>query len=524
VIDGGIFLGRNPSNGNVLNEEDIINFLDKHSIRKALVAPYKSIFFDYKQGNEELIRFYQRYPDRIIPVAFVQPNGFDIVNDAAYFANLRKSGVRVLGIYLAPKYYDIQLESFLVKSMVEKAVHAGLILQFGLQSVADLYKVADYYAHLKSPILIRWMSGRGYNALAEMLNLGRRCRNFYFDIGSLTCSGGISRLAEGLGSYRLYFTSNIPESFSLSSHFLLQSASLSRQDMDQIYSGTLNKILSLKSSHKGKIFDAKPWARIFDPFRKQLKIDTHWHTDGWNILEPEKDYDHFRQQFDRLHYEKVILSSIRALNDDFVSGNKELFDCVSQDPRLYGLAVVDPTRTKESLAQIEKYSRTKKCAGIKTIQDLYGIGLDHESYRPILKKAREKNLPVMAHIPGMGQAAQLNPDVAFICAHSTYGRVKNLFKYPNIFFDIATSHHDIQESQFEAMIREGGEDRILFASDGPLVDPSWTLGKLASCRFSQDQLEKILFFNALKAFPMLVSKKDLGRTHSPSLASAKASD
>ena len=259
-------MGRNPTNGNVLSEDAVISTLDKYSIQKALVASYKCIFFDYKEGNEDLIRFYKRYPERIIPVAIVQPTGFDSLKDKGYLSYLHKSGMRALGIYLAPKYYNIQLESFLLRNIAKQAVEEGFVLQFGLQSVSDLYKVIDYYGDLKAPILIRWMSGRAYHSIAEILNVAKRHDHFYFDVGSLTCSGGIEHLIHSVGAKRLYFTSNIPESFELSSHMLLQSSRLQENDLNEIYSGTLDEVFFL-SKKKTKRFNLPDWSRYFESIR-----------------------------------------------------------------------------------------------------------------------------------------------------------------------------------------------------------------------------------------------------------------
>jgi predicted TIM-barrel fold metal-dependent hydrolase len=109
----------------------------------------------------------------------------------------------------------------------------------------------------------------------------------------------------------------------------------------------------------------------------------------------------------------------------------------------------------------------------------------------------------MAHIPGMLTAAKKFPSFNFICAHSTWGRVHTLVKQKNIFFDIATSHHDAYETQLDRLVKEAGEDRILYACDAQLMHPAWTLGKIASYSFKDATLKKIFMANAMKAFPRL---------------------
>ena len=502
MIDGGLFLGRNPTNGNCLQKNELIPFMDRFSIAKGLVAHYKSIFYDFKEGNRELLEMYKDYPDRIIPVVILSKNGIDVFRDENYLSYLRESGARVLGIYLLPKYYDIYLESYLLRSIAKNAVEKGFVLQFGLQNVEDLYKVIDYYGDLKSPLLIRWMSGSGYKNLAEILHTLKRFSNFYFDIGSLVNSGAIRYLVDCVGTERLYYSSNIPESFSLTSHFLIQSASLNRKEKEQIFSNTLGALFSFDKKQKQCIqMDSieQSWRFILE----KPKIDVHFHINGWNVLGPETNINNFNKEFEIFNYKKVIFSSSEALNYDLFVGNKQTMDLIETDPRFYGLIVIDPTRVEDSLAEIEKYANHKKFVGLKTIQDLYGYRLDHSSYCIIFEKNKKIKLPVMGHILGMLEVSKMFPEFNFICAHSTWERVKHMLGNENIYFDLATSHNDVAETKMEKFIHEAGNEKILFASDAQLINPAWTLGKLASSEIREDSLEKILFFNALKAFPKL---------------------
>lgn len=506
LIDGGVFLGRNPCNGNELDENTLINLMNKYFIRKALVGHYKCIFYDYKEGNQELIRFYHHYPDRIVPIAIISPNGFDITNNLDYFDELKNTGVQVIGIYLVPKYYPVQLESLLLREMVQCAINKGFVIQFGLEYISDLNKVIDYYGYLNGPILIRWMAGRGYNNLAEIINICKHYSNIYFDISSINCSGGIKYLVETIGADRFYFSSGIPETFELNSHLLLQTASLDPADLTKIYSTTLSQILSPKKPRQDFLVDTTKFSKFWGEILRISKIDIHWHINGWNILEPNLDVNSFDEEFKKFNYHKVVLSSTKALNYDLERGNKEVFDYITKENRgniLYGLIVVNPTRISDSLSQIEKYAKCDRFVGMKTIQDLYGYGLDHENYCKIFEKAGRYNLPVMAHVPGILEASAKFPDITFICAHSTWERVKHLIKQRNVYFELSTSHNNVAETQMELFIQKAGEERLLFGSDGQLINPAWTIGKLASCNLKRETLNKIFYNNAIQAFPKL---------------------
>lgn len=499
MIDGGVFLGRNPATGVCLEPEQLIAWMDRASVSSVIAAHYKSIFFDFREGNEDLIGISRKYPGRILPAAIVNPSGFDLARENGYLRSLKKDGFRVLGFYKNPHYYPLHLESLLVREIAAAGVRAGLVLQFGLENAKDISLVSEYYGKIKSPVLLRMTQGRGYAFYTEVLQALRRHPSFLLDTGSFASSGAIADLVKTLGAGRLYFSSNIPESFTHTAKALRETAEIKNSEKEQINRGTLARVFKCPQKKTSLKTGESPVLKLV----RTPKIDTHWHIDGWNLWEPLKNFRDYEPELRRFHLDKILVSSIRALNYDMTGGNRTVFKLAEKEPRVHGMIVIDPAQTQKSLAEIKKYSSHPKCAGVKTIQDLYGLRLDHAAYRPLFQSAQKQKLTVMAHIPGLLEAARQYPGLTFVCAHSTYERVKSMFKVPNIFFDIATSHSDPVETKLEAFIAEAGIGKILFSSDGPLISPAWTLGKLAGLNLRPGEWDRIFRLNALKAFPRL---------------------
>lgn len=501
MIDGGIFLGRNPATGVSLDAEAALKFMNESGIQSAVAVSYKSVFFDFREGNSDVLNLVHKYPGRFIPSVFVQPSGFDVFKDQDYFPELARQGARILNLFSTPKYYDILWQSPLVEEIVANASKAGLTIQLGIASLAEILLLPALIRKIKVPVLLRWTGGRAYHALAEILNLGKLFPHLHFDLASVTPSGAIKHLVDTLGADRFYLASGSPETLPLCSLFVLETSGISSDDILKIKTGNLSRILNWDCPQS-----PRPESNLqnqLKQFSQIPKIDTHWHTGGWNILEPQKHTDFFPEQMRRFNIQKIILSSIRALNYDPQEGNAELFRWAETQDGAYALIVLDPRRPEKSLEDIHRYAQHPKCAGLKTIQDLYGLGLDAPAYKHLLDAGFKAGLPVMAHIPGMSEAAKTFPDMNFICAHATYERVSKMIPARNIFFDIATSHNDAAETQLARLVQEAGEDRIIFASDAPLMDPSWTLAKIADARLNPSHWEKIFYLNALKAFPRL---------------------
>jgi len=502
MIDGGMFIGRNPINGNTLTREQCIKWMNDQNIDCAIVSNYKSIFYDYREGNAELLEFARKYPKRIIPSIVVSLNGINISEASEYLDEVIQLGARVLGIYKTPKYYDVSLNSRLLRQVVDIASKKGMIIQFGLESTSDLEELCSSHWDLDTDVLVRWMNGRGYFNIAETLAVLKEKENYYFDIGAINNCRGIQYLLNNIKSEKFYWASGKPECFFNTSRYLLQSEELEAEDAHNIYAGTLQEILGINSKDITlAISEPKKWSELVS----RPKVDTHWHYHGWNLLDKQDDVDELKLVVEKYSFEKIIISSSLALNYDFQIGNAELSEILEADTsgKLYGYIVVDPTRPDESLREIELYREHPRFVGLKTIQDLYNMRLDDPQYEKILAKGEKYGMTMLAHIPGMKEAAIKHPGMNFISAHSTWVRVRHMVGITNIYFDLCSSHNDWAETQLEKLIENAGVEKILFGSDAQLISPAWTLGKISEYSFDEDVLESVLKNNAYKLLPKL---------------------
>ncbi len=67
---------------------------------------------------------------------------------------------------------------------------------------------------------------------------------------------------------------------------------------------------------------------------------------------------------------------------------------------------------------------------------------------------------------------------------------------PNIYLEICTSYRN--PGSIEAMVEGAGEDRVLFGSDMPLMEPRINLGRVMTSRISEDARRKVLGENAAR--------------------------
>lgn len=501
MIDGGIFIGRNPSTGAELTMAQLETHLSRHGVSGACVTAYRALCEDTVAGNDELLELC-RNDSRLYPVAALDPSAIDTAKLARYLDRLRANGFVSVGLFGAPSYNGVDFASPIVERTCREASERGFITHLGLCESADLARILPWLGQLRSPVMIRWMRGRSYRAMPLILETVERCPGALFDVGALTTIGAIRVLADRAGASRLFMASNAPESEPLCASFLVQASGLTTSQRHEVFIGTLARTLAVSADPA--IDPGGPADALYEELRTAKKWDTHWHLEGWNLIEPCKSDEELIDQMQRCGIERAIFSSIRALNGGLVEGNAHAFEMAARTPGAYALVVVDPLRADLSISQIRRYAAHPKCVGIKTIQDLYGARLSDRRYEPILDEAAALELTIMAHLPGMSDCAAKRPRTRFVAAHVTHGRIRDEDLPENVYCDIATSQNDRMDTDLAGLIDRVGEDRVLFASDAQLMHPAWTLGKLAGARLTSSQLHKILRLNAQKAFPRLI--------------------
>ncbi|MBN9495456.1 MAG: amidohydrolase family protein [Alphaproteobacteria bacterium] len=497
MIDGGVFLGKDPAIEYGYDLAGTLARLDAFGAARALAADFSAVYYQSAFGNARTLELCAASNGRLIPLAAACLAGWSV--SRAELEELRAAGFKAVGLF--PHMQSWRWSDYGVAKFAEKAAEAGLPIQTGAMDVTDLGHIARAAGPTGARVLVRWMQGRGYNNLPEIAAVAEDFPEFLFDVGCVTQTGGIRWLCERVGSKRLYMASNSPTCLEGATYFSLYTADLDDADRANIEGASLAAALGVQ---------APPRRASAHPFwtahRRAPKIDTHWHTGAWNIIEPAISHAAIRAELDAYGIEKMVTSSILALNHDLAAGNADTERLVAADKRVYGLIVVNPWRPAQSIAEIERLAANPRFVAVKTIQDFYyadgPMRIDHPAYRPILEAARRFDLPVMCHLPGLENVADAFPEIHFVAAHSTW-RYRELAKRPNIYFDIATSSALRRNCDLRDLVAHAGPDRVIFSTDSQLMNPAWTLGKMASADLDTALLDGIFRRNALRAFPRL---------------------
>lgn len=516
LFDGGCFAGHDLETGFWYPVENLLADFDRYGVARGLVGSYRCLYQDVREGNREAAEWAARFPDRLIPLAILHPVYYGESPEKLLCWLKRDLGFQVVGLFSSPAYHAVEWDSPAVRRVGEVAAELGIVLQAGICTEAELAGVMRAWGELRMPVMIRWMAGHRYKTLASEMVVAARCPDFRFDVGNMSSNGMLERAVECMGAERLFLASNTPHNIPACPYAAFRDAQLTAAQRSLIGGETIRRAFGLGTgdlpSSSFPFRDEADWEGL----RTCPKVDIHWHPDHWNLGEPCLSEAEQIDTFGRYGYERVIMFSILALNYDLKAGNAQTAAWFGRDARVFGLIVVNPLQQSASFEQIERYADHPRFVGIKTIQDVFGLGLDDALYEPILERAAEKGLPVLAHMPSLDIAAQRHPEITFVAAHANWGRAQRFIDLPNVCFDFSTGHALRHETQLGRFIQAVGVRRLLFGSDGQVVSPQWSLAKLYAADLQAVDYSFILRENAYRVFPKLRRPEDRCLKHEPS--------
>ncbi|PKB79494.1 MAG: hypothetical protein BZY88_13050 [SAR202 cluster bacterium Io17-Chloro-G9] len=204
--------------------------------------------------------------------------------------------------------------------------------------------------------------------------------------------------------------------------------------------------------------------------------------------------------------------------------NSYIIESVRRYPdRLIGFCSVNPLWGDAAVAEVERCA----AAGLKGIGELHpdtqGLDItDMPSMAPLMQAAVRLGLPVLVHAsepvghqyPGKGQTTpdklyrfiENFPDNTIICAHwggglPFYALMPELPRVlQNVYFDTAASPFLYRQEVFSAVVGLVGPEKIIFATDYPLIRARRLLRQVEEAGLSATDRESVLFGNAARLF------------------------
>ena len=255
--------------------------------------------------------------------------------------------------------------------------------------------------------------------------------------------------------------------------------------------------------------------------KKAFIIDAHVHT-GWmgNLMAPDVDLAALLRLMDRLNIQSAICSDMRSIvigSGEGLPISRRAFD--ESKGRVFYLGVYDPNRPRESLEILRKAVKWPGFVGIKIHPSWHRTMANDRAYRPAWEYAAENDVTILSHTwsvsdynpvqkfstPGLFEEFIRDfPAVRFVLGHAGgrgQGRleaIRLINKYPNVYLDFAGDIYCYR--LIEDLVASIPVDRILFASDYPMLGARAELTRVLLADISDDAKLKILRDNAAAVY------------------------
>src|SRR4051794_15579251 len=191
-------------------------------------------------------------------------------------------------------------------------------------------------------------------------------------------------------------------------------------------------------------------------------------------------------------------------NPTYEKANEEIARLVEKYPgRFVGFAKHDPDREAGRIERL--LTREVRQLGLK------GLKLHKTPTREMLDVVQDLGIPVLFHPPKVADyhmIAAAYPKVNFIMAHlgsfasqswsEHLAAIDVARRYPNVYLETSSV---VFTEYLELAAKELAPEKLLFGSDGPLVDSRVELFKIRLLKLPRDQEAKVLSGNILRLLP-----------------------
>lgn len=228
--------------------EAILSLMDKYRIETLAICSTRSIFWDWRQGNEETLTLAAKYPGRF--VAFISMSPIMPVPDL--LGHLRDYKRRqAKGIRLYPQHHGYSLTASsgiaeILKAAQEMELPVVLsirvIMNWGLPELA-LPAIEETVS--RYPKLQFVLSGINYDKTLWAYDLMGRSPNTYLEISGLQEFRGVDNAVREVGAKRILFGSGSPLLYPACSVEKLQVAKMSQEQRHAVAEGNARALLGI---------------------------------------------------------------------------------------------------------------------------------------------------------------------------------------------------------------------------------------------------------------------------------------
>lgn len=234
--------------------------------------------------------------------------------------------------------------------------------------------------------------------------------------------------------------------------------------------------------------------------------------------------DEILENMDAAGVDRLMLSAF-GYGDYHIIRNEEVAEvCAKHPDRFTGVGTVDPRgKPMDVVREVERLSKGLGLRGVRLEPYAYGDGMvgappNAKMYWPIYAKCVELGLPVAIQVGHTGpllpseagrpiyldEVALAFPELVIIDCHIGQPWHEEMmilaWKHPNVYVETSARTPKHWPPEFVKFASTYGQDKVLWATDYPLLTFDRTLEELRALGLSDTAYRKVVRDNAIRAF------------------------
>ena len=234
--------------------------------------------------------------------------------------------------------------------------------------------------------------------------------------------------------------------------------------------------------------------------------------------------DEILENMDAAGVDRLMLSAF-GYGDYHIIRNEEVAEiCAKHPDRFTGVGTVDPRgKPMDVVREVERLSKGLGLRGVRLEPYAYGDGMvgappNAKMYWPVYAKCVELGLPVAIQVGHTGpllpseagrpiyldEVALAFPELVIIGCHIGQPWHEEMmilaWKHPNVYVETSARPPKHWPPEFVEFASSYGQDKVLWATDYPLLTFDRTLKELRELGLSETAYRKVVRDNAIRAF------------------------
>ena len=504
VIDISARFGARPSEGRAWTVDDVLERSTRKGVDRMFALSDVGIFSDFVEGNPLSLEAAEKHA-RLEPVVTINPIRYFHCEDQIERAV--EAGVRLFRFFPVSQHgWSTHEPTFRRLASLLAGQNIALMIE-NERRPGSMTETARALGELDINLIFQeapyWNTG---GAITLMKNDPRT----HVESHGFNQPDSIEVIASEVGSDRIIFGTGGPPANVRAALNAVLHANVPEGDRRLILAGNAKRLLldaETDDRPSNEVTGSPFGAPVRGPDTAPI-FDVHVHSGVWQFPFSGHGIGNVRKLMQKYNYEVSVVSSAKAITNDFETGNRELVEDTRGAGDILVYVVVNPNDIAGSLEELDRHYPEPHVAGAKIHPGYNTIPTGERRTRELVREVAARGKPLLLHtwgheqIDGTVGLAKETPEATIIMAHGggDEWRCALLAARPcaNVVFEFCGAVPE--DNQLSEAIRHVGVDRVLFGSDMDMVTPAWMIGIAESDDLTDDQLNAILHGNARRLF------------------------